>query len=103
MIKLPNKFEYGHLKYEIVGVPEMNSSDDGSSLGGEHRQHEGRIFIITNSNHTPEYIRMVLLHEILHAISKAQGLGLEENQVSGLAFGFIQALQQNTWMGEFFT
>jgi len=99
-MEFPTKFNFGHLKYEIVRVPEMRS-DDGATLGGEHRQHEGRIFVIING-HTKEYLQLVLMHELIHAIACAQGLKeLTEGEVDGMAFGFIQALQQNDWLADF--
>lgn len=98
-MEFPTKFNFGHLKYEIMRVPEMRG-EDGQKLGGEHRQHEGKMFIITNG-HTNEYLQTVLMHEMIHAIEYAQGLELEEAEVRGLAFGFIQILQQNDWLADF--
>ena len=98
-MEFPTKFNLGHLKYTITCVPEMRG-EDGQELGGEHRQHEGKIFIITNG-HTKEYLQTVLMHEIVHAIEHAQGMELEEAEVRGLAFGFIQVLQQNDWLADF--
>jgi len=96
----PTTFNYGHLKYKIIQLEESRS-EDGIPLGGEHRLHEGKIFIIT-AGHTEEYKRIVLMHEILHALEYTGGFELEEKVVRGLSFGLVQALLQNPWMGEFF-
>lgn len=100
-MKFPTMFEYGHLKYDIVQLPEMNN-DDGQALGGQHRQYQGKLFVTTDGN-TPEYQRLVLMHEIIHAIEQAHGLfELKEEHINGLSFGIIQAFAQNPWMKEFF-
>lgn len=102
-MEFPKSFNFGHIKYEIELIPEMRA-DDGQELGGQHRQHEGKLFIITDGRHTLEYKKLALMHEIVHAIEVCQGLeSLKEEQVHGLAFGIIQALRQNFWMREFFS
>lgn len=96
----PTRFNFGHMKYEIVCVPEMRDNN-GAALGGEHRQYEGKIFVITTGV-TKEYLQLVLMHEMIHAITSAQGLkDLTEGEVDGISFGLIQALQQNDWMADF--
>jgi Zn-dependent peptidase ImmA (M78 family) len=98
-MEFPTEFNFGHLKYKIIYQDEMNA-DDGSPLGGQHRLHEGKIFIIDKDN-TREYVRIVLLHEILHAIEYTSGLDMEEKEIRGMSFGFIQALRQNPWLAPY--
>ena len=100
-MKFPTEFKFGHIKYNILYIPEMRD-EEGKELGGMHRLHDGRIFIIEGED-TPEYKRLVLMHEVLHAIQRCQGIAdLKEEQIDGIAFGIIQAMQQNSWMREFF-
>lgn len=101
-MKFPTEFNFGHIKYQILRIPEMRDNE-GNELGGMHRQHDGKIYVI-DDDHTDEYRRHVLMHEIIHAIEVCQGMeALKDEQVHGLAFGIIQALQQNPWMKEFFS
>jgi len=106
-MKLPKTFNYGHLKYEIIETladPQMRA-ENGQLLSGLHSQGKGKLFIHTGESPN-EYVRFVLMHEILHAIISAQGIVLPENEseiiIDGLSFGVIQALHQNPWMCDFF-
>ena len=106
-MKLPKTFDYGHLKYDIVETqadPPMRS-EDGRELSGWHSQGKGKLFIHADGS-PDEYVRFVLMHEILHAITSAQGIVFPDNEeaiIDGLAFGIIQALHQNPWMHDFFS
>ena len=99
-MKIPTEFNYGHLKYKIIHQDEMNNAGDGIPLGGQHRLHEGKIFITTDKA-TREYMRIVMLHEILHCIEYTSGLNLEEKEIQGISFGIIQALRQNPWLADY--
>ena len=98
-MEFPTEFNYGHLKYQIIHQDEMNATD-GAALGGQHRLHEGKIFITTD-HATREYMRIVMAHEIIHCIEYTAGLELTEPEIHGISFGIIQALRQNKWLADY--
>ena len=108
--KLPTIFNLGHLKYKIVYAQpgdELLKSDTEYSLDGLHSQSRGALVVNACGEYTEDYIRLVLLHEIIHAIVTAHGIPIDcdviENVADGLSFGFIQAMHQNPWMATLFS
>ena len=63
-------------------------------IDGFHIQGHRIIFVNPDFGDC-QHRRYVLMHEIIHALSNMTGLGLSEEQVDGLAFGFVRLIQDN--------
>jgi Zn-dependent peptidase ImmA (M78 family) len=106
--KSPTTFSIGHLKYKITfATPDHEAleTSEGRGLDGLASQAQGIIVVNCNEKYTEEYQKLVLLHEIIHTICTAHGTDLGENTedvIDSLAFGIIQAVNQNKWMKEYF-
>ena len=97
-MKRPDTFKFGILKYRIKWRKHVRAKD-GSYLGGWHKQYKA--LIIVNDEANDEYKKLVLMHEIVHAMTMGYGMTLKENQVDGIAQGMIEALRRNEWMGRY--
>lgn len=74
--------------YEILWAEEFKHSLVGKTIP-EYRQ------IILKTNETPKETVITYLHEVLHAVSDAYGVGLTENQILAMEAAFKFILKQN--------
>jgi hypothetical protein len=79
--------------YEISDVPDLHNRANGDALFGEIDY--GALKINIDASISDEMYPVIVWHEIFHAISKHSGLGLQENQVQGLAYQIVSVLEQN--------
>lgn len=93
-MKIPNKIRINGIDYSIERVKEL--SDNGTPLSANICYHECKIRLCKKSD--PQYSRVSLWHEILHAIVESVKLDLgkdEEKIVDTLAYGINQVIQDN--------
>jgi hypothetical protein len=93
-MKIPNKIRINGIDYSIERVKEL--SDNGTPLSANICYHECKIRLCKKSN--PQYSRVSLWHEILHAIVESVKLDLgkdEEKIIDTLAYGINQVIQDN--------
>lgn len=96
MRKLPAKsVEYRTSRYELVFDPELKNSNYWGKI--EHK----RGIISVDPELCGSLFPQTLLHELLHLVDFQGGLKLKENQLDALAFGFLDLLRDNKWLGPF--
>lgn len=84
----------GAVEYEIVREPELHESQrDGEVCYGKAR-------INLRPGLAPTYERVVLWHELIHAMLTAVGIdGTPEQTIDVIANGIAAALLDNEWLG----
>ena len=97
-MKRPDTFKFGILKYKIKWRKRVKDKQ-GNDLGGWHKQHKS--LIIINTEDDEQFQKIVVMHEIVHAIARGYGMTLKENEIDGIAQGMIEALHRNEWMGRY--
>lgn len=85
----------GPITYEVVLVDDLH--DGTTKLDGWVRYAE--CVVRLDSRLSPQSMRQTLWHEILHALVTQGGLKQDERYVDVLAYGIMEVLQDNPWLG----
>jgi hypothetical protein len=89
---LPNAIKVGAYSYTVEHVTRLCSADH-QRLNGEH---DPRVFVIRIDGGIPaQRERVVLLHELIHAIEDERTMNLTEEQVNQLAHALANLLLDN--------
>jgi len=91
-MRLPKTIEIDKYTYKIVKVKKLYSKK-GQKLFGECDYSKQVIRIARGQSKDEE--RDTLLHEVIHAASHVEGLGLKEHQVERLATRLTQIYKHN--------
>lgn len=86
------KIKVGSLIYKVIFVKDLES-DEGIPLHGTCAVQKKKIEI--DSDHRPETRFITIWHETLHLAADLYGIGLSENQISGLATVITELLKEN--------
>lgn len=98
MRKLPAKsIKYRTSRYKLVLDSELARSNYWGKI--DHK----RGIISVDPELCESLFPQTLLHELLHLVDFQGGLKLKENHLDALAFGLIDLLRQNKWLGPFLT
>ena len=96
MRKLPAKsVKCGASRYKLVLDPSLKDSEFWG------RVHYKKETITLDPKLGKSVFKYVLLHELLHVVDFQRGLNLKESQIEALAFGLIDLLKDNRWIGPF--
>ena len=93
-MKIPNKIRINGIDFSIERVKDLN--DNGKLLSANICYHECKINLCKKSD--PQFLRVSLWHEILHAIAESAKLDLgkdEEKIIDTIAYGINQVIQDN--------
>ena len=93
-MKIPNKIRINGLDFSIKRVKDL--SDNGTPLSANICYHECKINLRKKGD--PQFLRVSLWHEILHAIAESAKLDLgkdEEKIIDTIAYGINQVIQDN--------
>lgn len=93
-MKIPNKIRINGIDFRIERVKDLN--DNGTPLSANICYHKCEINLCKRGD--PQYLRVSLWHEILHAIVESVKLDLgndEEKIIDTLAYGINQVIQDN--------
>lgn len=93
-MKIPNKIRINGIDFSIERVKDLN--DNGTPLSANICYHKCKINLCKKSD--PQYSRVSLWHEVLHAIVESVKLDLgkdEEKIIDTLAYGINQVIQDN--------
>lgn len=80
------------ISYEVVYIDEFK---DGETLG-ECRFNPNQIVIKNKQSNTETF--KTFLHEVIHAVSVENKVGLTENQTRSLEDGIYRVLRLNGWL-----
>lgn len=92
--------DIGPITYKIVVVPDLRGDNDKKLFG---EVVHGLCEIRLEGNNAPQQGRQTLWHEIVHVILTQLGRqdeGSDEPLVDGLAYAFMQVVQDNKWLAE---
>lgn len=90
-----NAIQIGPINYRLSFVDDRIQDSDQVLLG---RVDLSRSKIEVTKDVSPDLMRVVLWHEIFHAIFSDRGLSfgeMEENIVDAMAYSIVQVLRQN--------
>jgi hypothetical protein len=90
---LPNSIKVGALVYQVRVVDEIPV--DGGNASGQWLYASGEIQVSRSRNPTLAEQREVVLHEALHVIDEALGIGLRERQITALGHALNALLADN--------
>jgi len=90
---IPNKIKVGGIKFKTFIVKHLKSRDD-TKLNGWIKYDPSKILL--NKKLGKQNRRVVLWHEILHAILEQAGFQEhDETQLIALSYGIVQVLRDN--------
>uniref|UniRef100_A0A6M3J4C3 Peptidase n=1 Tax=viral metagenome TaxID=1070528 RepID=A0A6M3J4C3_9ZZZZ len=101
-MKIPRTVKIGAARYavkmEVEAFASIDAPNGMKENVGEHVPSL-RILRVSDRSHgkkiPEESVTDTILHEILHAVSRVYGIGLDENQVAGLTGGLMQVIRDN--------
>lgn len=92
MANIPVIVKVGPIDYQVKEVDGLRS-DDGKWLHGDVNWFE--FLIRVSTDHTDRSRFVTLWHEVLHVIETQYGFVLTEQQITCLATGIVQVMQDN--------
>lgn len=93
MVELPKVIKVGPTLYAVEGITPLVAAEDGQRKDGQCNTSQSVIRVDTQ--HSPAWQRIILAHEILHAMSDYAEANLTERQVSKLEAWLVMFCADN--------